>query len=473
MINNVVDTIVAIATPPGRGGVGIVRLSGPHAWAIVQGIFQSPRQRRGTIKTHHLYYGHIVDPNTKDRIDEVMVAYMRGPHSYTGEDTVEINGHGAPLLLQHIVAVTLAAGARPAEPGEMTLRAFLNGKIDLAQAEAVADLVAADSDAAARQALSHLEGRLSERIRTAQQEIVLALAPIEASIDFPEEEVPPPEPEMIAQRIDIALVSVHDLLQGAVQGRIIRDGIRCVLVGRPNVGKSSLLNALLQFDRAIVTPIAGTTRDTIAETTHINGIACHLIDTAGFSDSNDPIERMGIERSRVAMQSADIVLLVLDSSTPLTEQDRQVFATVANDLVTSTYHVIGIVNKSDLPAQTTMDALRAEMAAAQLADTIPLIATSSVAGEGIIALQSALVAQALGRQSDGDGALVARERHTQALRQAEMALMAAQVTLCDGLPLDLVAEDLHDALHALGIITGESVTEDLLGSIFSEFCIGK
>jgi tRNA modification GTPase len=459
------DTIVAIATPPGQGGVGIVRLSGPAAWQIGQRLFA--RQRGGRIRPHYLDYGHVVDPVTGAAWDDGLIAFMRAPHSYTGDDVVEINAHGSPIILRRMVEAALAQGARAAEPGEMTLRAFLHGRIDLAQAEAVADLIAANSDAAARQALGQLAGQLSAQVQTARVAIFHALAPIEASIDFPEEEVPQPQRADVARTLAEAATVVADLLAGADRGRVARDGVRCVITGRPNVGKSSLLNHLLRADRAIVTPIAGTTRDTIEETALLGGVAFHLVDTAGITATADPIEQIGIARSRQALADADLALLVLDRAAPLAEADRQLARELADLGFGATQRpLLVILNKSDLPPAPHDPALATIVATAT-------ITTSLVTQAGLAELEAAMVTAALGGPANESAALVARARHRDALRTAQNALAAAQTTLRDGMPWDLVAEDLHDALDALGLITGESVTEDLLGSIFSEFCIGK
>ena len=464
------DTIVAIATPPGQGGVGIVRLSGSQAWGYGQRLFQ--RVRDGSpIRSHVLAFGHAVDPATHAVLDEGMIAYMRGPHSYTGEDSVEINAHGAPLVLRRIVEAALALGARMAEPGEMTLRAFLHRRIDLAQAEAVADLIAANSDAAIRQALGQLAGKLSEQIAGARVAVLRALAPIEASMDFPDDEVPPPQIADLLIAIDAADAIVSALLAGAERGRVTREGVRCVIVGRPNVGKSSLLNALLRADRAIVTPIAGTTRDTIEETAIVGGIACHLVDTAGITASNDPIERIGVERSRTALQAAEITLLVLDRSVALTDEDRAVITEVAKQ---GARGLLIVLNKSDLPATLDSAMVSDAMQAADIAtSSLPIITVSGVTSTGIDALETAIAERALGGPVTESAGLVARARHRDALRLAHDALLAAHETLATGLPLDLAAEDLRDALYAFGTITGETITEDLLTTIFQEFCIGK
>ena len=476
------DTIVAIATPPGQGGVGIVRLSGPQAWAVAQLIFK--RRAKGALRSQRLYYGDIIDPATEQKLDDGLLACMRGPHSYTGEDVAEINAHGSPLILGRIVVAALALGARAAEPGEMTLRAFLHGRIDLAQAEAVADLIGANSEAAARQARAQLDGRLSAQVRATRDAVLRALAPIDASIDFPEDEVPTPNRADLATAIAAAETAIADLLAGAERGRITREGVRGVLAGRPNVGKSSLLNALLGAERAIVTPIAGTTRDTVEETALLGGVAFHLVDTAGIAATADPIEQLGIARSRAAIADADLALLVMDRAAPLTDADHQIAQELADLGFGSARPLIIIANKSDLPECWSQGELRALYKDAQhitdyvgdpdTLDVYPAnVATSTLTGEGLATLEAQMIAAALGNAGSDSAALVARARHRDALRAAGEALAAAQMTLRDLLPLDLVAEDLRDALHDLGLITGETITEDLLSSIFSEFCIGK
>src|SRR5438105_1964635 len=318
------DTIAAIATPPGIGGIGVVRVSGTDAFTLVEPLFRQPGGRTGLPPSHLLAYGHIVDPATGEIVDEVLVAFMSAPRTYTREDVVEIQGHGGPLILQRILRLVLAQGARMANAGEFTLRAFLNGRLDLAQAEAVMDLIDAQTEAAQRLAMQQLQGRVSAQVQSARQAILAVVARIEASIDFPEEDVPTPQLAELMPLIAEAQRQVDALLAGSEEGRLYRQGLRTAIIGRPNVGKSSLLNALLRTERAIVTPIAGTTRDTVEEVANLHGIPLHLIDTPGITPGNDPVEQIGVQRSRAAAESADMVLLVFDGSERLTEQDRQV-----------------------------------------------------------------------------------------------------------------------------------------------------
>ncbi|HEV8193602.1 MAG TPA: tRNA uridine-5-carboxymethylaminomethyl(34) synthesis GTPase MnmE [Ktedonobacterales bacterium] len=470
-----VETIAAIATPTGTGGLGIVRVSGTQAFVVGLRIFRPAQSLpEGEPPPSHLMtYGHVVDPATGEVIDEVLAAFMRAPRTYTREDVVEISAHGGPLVLRRILELALATGARAAHPGEMTLRAFLNGRIDLAQAEAVMALINAESDAGRRLALRQLQGELSMRVRAARTAAVDALVRVEASIDFPEEEVPPPDPAELAALVSDARGTVDRLLAGADRGRILRDGVRVAIVGRPNVGKSSLLNALLGSDRAIVTPIAGTTRDTVEERALLGGIALHLVDTAGLTPSDDPIERIGVERSRTAASSADLLLFVLDGSTPLTNLDTQAAAelrTLADSGAKDPENarpVIVLLNKVDLAPALE------EAQAGTLWPNAPLIRTSATTGEGLAALEEAIARLVLGGQVATGDVLVSSARHRDALRRAGESLTAATVTLESGLPLDFVAIDLRTALEALGEITGETATGDLLDRIFAEFCIGK
>ncbi len=485
------DTIAAIATPPGPGGVGIVRISGPDAFAIGRALFRptQPLPEGEAPPSHLLTYGHVVDPASGEVVDEVLTAFLRAPRTYTREDTVEINAHGGPLLLRRILELALAEGARAAQRGEMTLRAFLNGRIDLAQAEAVMSLINAESDAGRRLAFRQLQGELSARVRAARSDAMEALVRIEASIDFPEEEVPAPDRDELGRFVAGARDEVERLLSGADRGRILREGLRVAIVGRPNVGKSSLLNALLGTERAIVTPIAGTTRDTVEERALLGGIALHLVDTAGLTPSEDPIERIGVERSRAAARSADLLLFVLDASCSLTELDQRAAgdlrelvrseptpdkAALDEGRVSPAAHdqttprpVILVLNKADLTP------ILREAEAASIWPGAPLIHTSTLTRQGVAPLEEAIARLALGGQATTPDVLVSSARHRDALRRASEHLTNAATTLDDRLPLDFVSIDLRAALDALGEITGETATADLLDRIFAEFCIGK
>jgi tRNA modification GTPase len=477
------ETIAAIATPPGVGGVGIVRISGPEAFAIGRALFR----RSGTVDgapfepvSHLLTHGFVIDPATGERVDEVLAAFMRAPRTYTREDVLEFQAHGGPLILRRILALALANGARAAHPGEMTLRAFLNGRLDLAQAEAVMALISAESEAGRRLALRQLQGELSTRVQQARTAAMGALARIEASIDFPDEEVPPPDPAELAMLIAEAQAEVARLLAGADRGRILREGLRVAIVGRPNVGKSSLLNALLRTERAIVTPIAGTTRDTVEERASIGGIPVHLVDTAGLTPSDDPIERIGVARSRAAARSADLLLFVLDGSEPLNDLDtaaaQELHAlntdepeneTVRDSSTSALPLMLLVLNKADLPAVTGEQEAQALWPGAQV------VHSSTLSADGVAALEQAITALVLGGEAQSGDTLVASARHADALRRAAEHLTAAQATLTGDLPLDFVSIDLRAALETLGEITGETATGDLLDRIFSEFCIGK
>jgi tRNA modification GTPase len=456
------DTVAAISTPVGEGGIGIVRMSGPDALGIVQGFF-APGRRAAlpttapTFVPYRLPYGHIVDPTSGQAVDEVLVAHMPTPHTYTRQDVVEINCHGGIVPLRRVLELCLRGGARLAEPGEFTLRAFLNGRIDLAQAEAVLGVVQARTEAGLRLAVDQLGGRLSEEIRRVRAELVDVLAWLEAAIDFAEDEIPErdvgPDLQVVQERLE-------QLLAGADQGIIYRYGLRTAIVGRPNVGKSSLLNALLRTSRAIVTPIPGTTRDTLEETLNLRGVPLVLMDTAGIrAASDDPVERVGIERSRSALAAADLALLVVDGSEPLMAADRDIAALVGNKTA------LVVVNKNDLPAVTS---------ARDLLPLCPHLRVSALTGQGLEALEEAIIETVFaGQVIASDVVLVSSPRHKEAIHRARNHVVAAQATLIQGLPADFVSIDVTAAVNILGEITGETAHEDMLESIFGRFCIGK
>jgi tRNA modification GTPase len=453
------DTIAAIATPLGEGGVGIVKMSGPEANAILGRLFV-PAMRAARLEPRRLIFGHIRDPHSGEMVDEVLAVAMPGPHSYTRQDVVEIQAHGGSVPLRRILRLALAAGARPAEPGEMTLRAFVNGRLDLAQAEAVLDVVQARTEAALRVAAEQLGGALSARVRVVRARLVDVLAYLEASIDFVEDEIPPQEVAIPLREVAADLAAI---LATAERGLIYRQGIRAAIVGKPNVGKSSLLNALLRGERAIVTPIPGTTRDTLEETVNVQGVPLVLVDTAGIrAEIGDEVERLGVERSRAALARADLALWVVDGSQPLTGADRDIAALVGDK------PALVVVNKCDLLPRPGEGEEIAWLPGA------PRLDVSALTGQGIEALEEAIVELVLGGQvTAADTPLVSNPRHQASLGRALEHVRAAEEAQQRGDSPDLAAIDVREAVDALGEITGETVGEDLLEAIFSKFCIGK
>src|SRR5256886_2065967 len=401
------DTIAAIATPPGIGGIGVVRVSGTDAFTLVEPLFRQPGGRTSLPPSHLLAYGHIVDPATGEIIDEVLVAFMNAPRTYTSENVVEIQGHGGPLVLQRILRLVLARGARMANAGEFTLRAFLNGRLDLAQAEAVMDLISAQTEAGQRLAMQQLQGRISDQVKEARYAVLGVIARIEASIDFPEDDIPTPGLAELRPLIEDVQQSVAHLLAGSERGRLYRQGLRTAIIGRPNVGKSSLLNALLRAERAIVTPAAGTTRDTVEETVNLHGIPLHLIDTAGITPSDDPVEQMGVQRSRAAAESADVVLLVFDGAERLMEQDLRVSEELrAMGFGTKNRTMIAVVNKADRSQQLQVDEIQG------MWPGVSFVSTSTLTGAGLAQLEDIIANLVLsGKVLSGESSLVTSARH--------------------------------------------------------------
>jgi tRNA modification GTPase len=453
------DTIAAISTPIGEGGIGIVRLTGPQSAPILDRLFAPATGRpSGALAPRMLHYGRVVDPDTGQVVDEVLAAYMPAPRTYTRQDVVEINGHGGIVALRRILELCLRQGARPAERGEFTARAFLNGRLDLAQAEAVLDVVQAKTDVSLQAAVDQLAGRLSDQVRSVRARLLEALAFLEASLDFVEDELPERE---IGPDLEAAGDDLSRLLADADWGIIYRQGVRAAIVGRPNVGKSSLLNRLLRTSRAIVTDIPGTTRDTLEETLNLQGIPVILVDTAGIAaGTQDPIERLGIERSRAALAQADLALLVVDASCPPEGADREIAALVAGK------PAILVLNKVDLAG-------RVDEAAAAILEA-PSVTVSALTGQGLDALEQTIVDTIFaGRVPAGPAPAVTSPRHKEALSRALDQVQAAHAAHSAGQLPDLVAIDLAAAVNTLGEITGQTAGEGLVETIFERFCVGK
>ncbi|WP_406677371.1 tRNA uridine-5-carboxymethylaminomethyl(34) synthesis GTPase MnmE [Moorella sp. ACPs] len=455
------DTIAAVATPPGEGGIGIVRLSGSDAVAIASKIFQP---RRGphfsASRSHTLRLGVIIDPETGETVDEVLASIMRAPHSYTAEDVVEINCHGGALAVARVLQLALRHGARLAEPGEFTRRAFLNGRLDLAQAEAVLDVIRARSSQGLAAAVGQLQGKLSQKIAAINDFLTGVLAAIEASLDFPEEvgEVSASELEKLKQ----AREEVLKLLATWEEGRLLNEGLKIAIVGRPNVGKSSLLNALLRQERAIVSQIPGTTRDTIEETLLLGGFACRLVDTAGLRETADTLESIGVARTRQAVKEADLVLMVVDLSTGILPDDKRILQEITGK------SVIIVGNKVDLVGEK-------ETGLEAFAPSYPRVTISAREGKGLDELAGMIREIVLSGKvvRTREEPLLTRARHRDALEKCLEHLNAAIAAWEEGMPGDLIAVDLWAARDFLGEITGATAREDLLDRIFSDFCIGK
>ncbi len=452
------DTIVAISTPIGEGAIGIVRLSGPEAFEIVDFVFKP--YGKGFHKDKQLVYGHIVSDGHV--IDEVMVVKMYAPHSYTRENVVEINCHGGIIPLREILNLTLNKGARLAERGEFTQRAFLNGRIDLAQAESVMDLISAKTKKGYDLALNQLEGYLSKRIRTIRNNLMTLMAQIEVSIDYPEEDIEEITYHQIHDDLMAVETAIEALLKNAQNGKIIREGLKTAIVGKPNVGKSSLMNALLKDAKAIVTEIAGTTRDLIEEFMNIGGIPIKLIDTAGIRDTEDVVEKIGVARSKNVFNEADLVIFMLDASEPLTEEDLQIMSLVKDR------HAIVLINKTDLESQIDESLIN------EILRDKTIIKTSIALEIGINEVEKAIQNMVLNNEIiTSESEIVSNTRHIHLLEAAYKNVSDARGAVNDHLPYDFIEVDIKDGILNLGLITGESVEKDLLNNIFSNFCLGK
>ena len=457
MITKEFDTIAAISTPLGEGAIGIVRLSGTDSFAIAQRIFKG--KDLASVASHTLNYGHIVDPDKDEILDEVMVGAMRSPKTFTREDIIEINTHGGIAVTNEILQLVIREGARLAEPGEFTKRAFLNGRVDLTQAEAVMDIIRAKTDKAMNIAVKQLDGSLSDLINNTRQEILNTLAQVEVNIDYPEyDDVEEATTEIIREKTSEFEALLTNLLKTARRGKILREGISTAIIGRPNVGKSSLLNNLLREEKAIVTDIEGTTRDVIEEYVNINGVPLKLVDTAGIRETEDIVEQIGVERSKKALKESDLVLLVLNASEPLTDQDRQLLE------ISQDSNRIILLNKVDLPEKIEIDQLPEDH-----------IKISVLKNQNIDQIEDRI--NALFFENAGlveqDATYLSNARHISLIEKAVESLQAVNEGLALGMPVDLLQVDLTRTWEILGEITGDAAPDELITQLFSQFCLGK
>jgi tRNA modification GTPase len=450
-------TIVALSTPPGRSGIGVIRISGERALDLTRLLLRDPNFDPDP---NRVLLRPIFDPDTSEIIDRALITFFKSPHSYTGEDVAELSCHGSPPLLLRVLDLLLFLGARMADPGEFTLRAVSNGRLNLTQAEAVRDLIEAQTHAAVRQAARQLGGELSNRLQPIKDALLEIIIPLESSLEFVEDDLP----EDIARNIDQKLSSLASRLEAMAdsfrRGRLLKEGLRVALIGRPNVGKSSLFNGLLSSDRAIVTEIPGTTRDTISELISIKGIPVLLTDTAGMRSSSDRIEQLGIERTRRAIADADLTVAVLDGSQPLTDEDRGIVKDASES-----YCVVAL-NKSDLESFCINNAQ-------QIANNLLLISVSAKTGEGLEALCAKIIEPFSADYLDEDSFVITNARHYDLLRRAVEALQSSRALLQQNVSEELTLANLYEALRFLGEITGETTPDDILSQIFSTFCIGK
>lgn len=456
------DTITSISTPMGEGAIGIVRLSGPQAIEIGDILYKG-KKKLSEVETHTINYGHIIDPETNETVEEVMVSVLRAPKTFTREDIIEINCHGGILTINRILELTMTYGARMAEPGEYTKRAFLNGRINLSQAEAVMDFIRSKTDRASKVAMNQIEGRLSDLIKKQRQSILEILAQVEVNIDYPEyDDVEDATTDFLLEQSKRIKEEINQLLETGAQGKIMREGLSTVIVGRPNVGKSSMLNNLIQDNKAIVTEVAGTTRDVLEEYVNVRGVPLRLVDTAGIRDTEDIVEKIGVERSRKALSEADLILFVLNNNEPLTEDDQTLFEVIKNE------DVIVIINKTDLEQRLDVSELR------EMIGDMPLIQTSMLKQEGIDELEIQIKDLFFGGEvQNQDMTYVSNSRHISLLKQARQSIQDAIDAAESGIPMDMVQIDLTRTWEILGEIIGESASDELIDQLFSQFCLGK
>jgi tRNA modification GTPase len=456
------DTIVALSTPPGRSGIGVIRISGPTAQAILQKLTADdsfdPQPNVLTLRT-------LFDPFSGETLDQALVCLFKAPHSFTGEDVVEFHCHGSPVLLRTIIDISLKLDARLADPGEFSLRAVTNGRMQLTEAEAIRDLVNAQTDAAARQATRQLSGEISHRLQPVKDDLLKIIVRLESSLEFVEDDLPQLELEEIERQLQRLKTELHSLAETFARGRLLHDGLKVAFVGRPNVGKSSLFNMLLGHGRAIVTDVPGTTRDTIAEPVGIEGVPISLIDTAGIRNTVDEIESIGMDRTRRTAADADLLIVVVDGSEPLTDEDQIVLADVADKL-----HILAI-NKSDLgtySADILSDELRSDDD-----NRVTALSVSAITEAGLADLRAAILKPFANGSGASEGLLITNARHHDLLLRCVAAIESSEKLVTGRASEELILVGLHNALRYLGEITGETTTEDILGRIFATFCIGK
>ncbi|HEI5372327.1 TPA: tRNA uridine-5-carboxymethylaminomethyl(34) synthesis GTPase MnmE [Staphylococcus aureus] len=456
------DTITSISTPMGEGAIGIVRLSGPQAVEIADKLYKG-KHLLNDVPSHTINYGHIIDPESKEVVEEVMVSVLRAPKTFTREDIIEINCHGGILTINRVLELTMTYGARMAEPGEFTKRAFLNGRIDLSQAEAVMDFIRSKTDRASKVAMNQIEGRLSDLIKKQRQSILEILAQVEVNIDYPEyDDVEDATTEFLLEQSKEIKQEINRLLDTGAQGKIMREGLSTVIVGKPNVGKSSMLNNLIQDNKAIVTEVAGTTRDVLEEYVNVRGVPLKLVDTAGIRETEDIVEKIGVERSRKALSQADLILFVLNNNEALTQEDYTLYEVVKNE------DVIVIVNKMDLEQNIDINEVKD-----MIGDT-PLIQTSMLKQEGIDELEIQIRDLFFGGEvQNQDMTYVSNSRHISLLKQARQTIQDAIDAAESGVPMDMVQIDLTRTWEILGEIIGETASDELIDQLFSQFCLGK
>lgn len=455
------ETIAAISTPMGEGAIAIVRLSGAEAVTIADRLYKG-KQALESVDSHTIHYGHLIDPDTEQVAEEVMVSIMKGPRTFTREDIVEINCHGGLVSVNRVLELVLRSGARLAEPGEFTKRAFLNGRIDLSQAEAVIDLIRAKTDRAMNVALNQMEGRLSTLIATLRQQLLETVAHVEVNIDYPEYDAEEMTQDLLTTQLKQVAKEIEGILITARQGKILREGLSTVIVGRPNVGKSSLLNSLVHENKAIVTDVPGTTRDVIEEYVNVRGVPLRLVDTAGIRETEDLVERIGVERSRERLKQADLILLVLNYNDELTHEDEKLFEAVKG------MDVIVIVNKTDLDEKLDLTKVK------ELAEEHPMITTSLKHEQGVDELEQSISELFFaGEVESQDLTYVSNSRHIALLEQSRRTLDDALGAVEAGMPVDMVQIDITRTWEILGEIIGDTVSESLIDQLFSQFCLGK